>query len=288
MNHNRNSSPLLTNGNFTTIDPPAASWARASGINDLGQIAGTYVDGSGSYANGSRSHGFLRTHGQFVTLNTSNAAIVPAPPNLAAGINRFGQIVGQQDEQAGNRNYRLGADGSVAALRDGLPFFIHFPTGINDRGEIAGESLEVDSVAGMFVAFGQEWRFGVLNIEYSWGSAGAGLNNRGQIVGSFWSDHGVSDGYVLTPVNVIEDVSASASPDGARIPLATVIVDDNLAIWTLGPGEEILRNGAQLAGGYGSQILWHRGSIYVLGDDYNWWQWTGSTWTYAGSSDPDS
>jgi hypothetical protein len=68
----------------------------------------------------------------------------------------------------------------------------------------------------------------------------------------------------------------------------SVIVDNALAIWTLGPGQEILRGGVQVAGGYGSQILWYQGSIYVLGDDSNWWKWTGSTWAFAGSNDPSS
>jgi FG-GAP-like repeat len=80
--------------------------------------------------------------------------------------------------------------------------------------------------------------------------------------------------------------SAGPSPDRTRIPSAPLIVDTNLAVWTLGPGEEILKDGQQAAGAFGSQILWYQSQIYVLGDDNNWWRWTGNTWTFAGSRDP--
>jgi len=82
------------------------------------------------------------------------------------------------------------------------------------------------------------------------------------------------------------DPSGSASPDGTRVPQSSSsIVDNNLAVWTLGSGEEILRNGVQVARGYGSQILWYQGTIYVLGDDNNWWRWNNG-WLFNSSSDP--
>jgi len=79
---------------------------------------------------------------------------------------------------------------------------------------------------------------------------------------------------------------ATPSPDGTRIPGSSLIIDNSLATWTLGSGLEILRDGVQVANGYGSQILWFQGSIYVLGDDSNWWKWTGA-WTFSGATDPN-
>jgi hypothetical protein len=79
------------------------------------------------------------------------------------------------------------------------------------------------------------------------------------------------------------------SPDRTRVPSSPFIVDTDLAVWTLGPGgefREILRDGRQAAGGFGSQILWYQRVIYVRGDDNNWWRWTGDTWVFAGSQDP--
>jgi len=74
-----------------------------------------------------------------------------------------------------------------------------------------------------------------------------------------------------------------SSSDGTIVPTtATQIVDNFGAVWTIGSSAEILRNGVQAGGGWGTQILWKSGTIYVLGTDGNWWQWTGSEWIYAG------
>ncbi|MEP6917896.1 MAG: hypothetical protein ABJC89_19780, partial [Acidobacteriota bacterium] len=78
----------------------------------------------------------------------------------------------------------------------------------------------------------------------------------------------------------------SASSDGTVLPPAGQIVDAQGAVWTLS-GQVVLRNGAPAAGGTGFNILWLRGTIYVLGSDgYRWWQWTGSGWVYFGMTQP--
>jgi probable HAF family extracellular repeat protein len=47
---------------FTTIDVPGATTTNARGINDSGQVVGTYVDSTGT-------HGFLYTDGSFTTID---------------------------------------------------------------------------------------------------------------------------------------------------------------------------------------------------------------------------
>ena len=79
--------------------------------------------------------------------------------------------------------------------------------------------------------------------------------------------------------------STTTSPDGTMVPTASQIVDNNGAVWTIGSGSVILRNGVQAAGGYGSQIYWKNTAIYVL-SGATWWQWTGSGWVNAGSTLP--
>jgi uncharacterized delta-60 repeat protein len=78
----------------------------------------------------------------------------------------------------------------------------------------------------------------------------------------------------------------ATSPDGTTVPSAGQIVDDSGAVWTIGANQAILRNGGQAAGGLGSQILWQSGTIYVLGTDNNWYQWTGSWWLNVGPVQP--
>src|SRR3984893_14491645 len=74
---------LDSNGTHTTLAVPGASGTNtvARGINDAGQIVGSYVDSSGI------SHAFLYSGGTYTTL----------PAGAATGINDYGQIVGYGD-----------------------------------------------------------------------------------------------------------------------------------------------------------------------------------------------
>jgi uncharacterized membrane protein len=70
---------------FTNVDFPGAVSTNASGINDSGQIVGTY------YTNpaGGPIHGFLLSGGAYTSIDFPNAA-----QTEANGINASGQIVG--------------------------------------------------------------------------------------------------------------------------------------------------------------------------------------------------
>ncbi|MEO8256964.1 MAG: right-handed parallel beta-helix repeat-containing protein [Acidobacteriota bacterium] len=102
--------------------------------------------------------------------------------------------------------------------------------------------------------------------------------------GSTWSNVGPTSPSPQTP----PAGGSSASPDGTRVPGAASVTDSALNVWTIGSGQVILRNGAQAGGGYGSEILWYQGVIYVLGTDANWWGWTGSAWSNLGPTSPSS
>jgi hypothetical protein len=78
----------------------------------------------------------------------------------------------------------------------------------------------------------------------------------------------------------------ATSPDGTIVPPATQIVDNVGAIWTIGANQMILRDGVQAGAGRGSVILWKTATIYVLGPDNNWWQWTGAGWSSVGPTQP--
>src|SRR5436190_187985 len=95
-------------------------------------------------------------------------------------------------------------------------------------------------------------------------------------------------GFVLAAaVELIAASPASGqSPDGSMVPVASQIVDGQGAVWAIGGGQSILRDGAHAAGGYGSEILWSGGVVYVLGTDNNWWRWLGSGWTNLGATQP--
>src|SRR5437899_2761658 len=83
------SVPALT---FSTIDFPGAMGSTtANGINDRGQIVGTFGGVLGN-------HGFLLDKGTFTTIDFPGSVF-----NVAFGINNRGQIVGSYD--AGGRRH---------------------------------------------------------------------------------------------------------------------------------------------------------------------------------------
>ena len=74
---------------------------------------------------------------------------------------------------------------------------------------------------------------------------------------------------------------AAASPNGTTMPPATSIVDASLATWTIASDKRILRNGAHVPLGYGTNIIWLNNTVYVFGTDNNWWAWNGY-WVFIG------
>src|SRR5438034_1604260 len=87
---------LLDNRAFTTIDAPGAAGTQGEGINDRGQIVGTYADAGGMVG------GFLLDNGTFTTINFPGAT-----DSRADAINDRGQIAGGYTDAAGFHGYRL-------------------------------------------------------------------------------------------------------------------------------------------------------------------------------------
>jgi probable HAF family extracellular repeat protein len=113
---------------FTTIDIPSSSGTFPFGINNRGQIVGTYSDDRGT-------HGFLEEGEEFLPLD------VPFPDALstqASGINNPGQIVGFYRDSSGHHGFLY--DKGVFTTID-VPFPGASSTqasGINERGQIVG------------------------------------------------------------------------------------------------------------------------------------------------------
>jgi PEP-CTERM motif len=84
-----------TNGVFTRLDPPNASFAYGQGINDLGQVAGAYFDSAGN------GYAYIDTTGHFTTIQDPNASAAMGGTAPYA-INDLDQIVGDYTDAAGN------------------------------------------------------------------------------------------------------------------------------------------------------------------------------------------
>jgi probable HAF family extracellular repeat protein len=115
---------------FTPIDVPGATETIARGINDLGQIVGSFRDASGDL------HGFLQTGGSYVQLDYSDPFIRDHDTE-AYGINDHGEIVGTVRDELGELTAFLLSGGTYSAIR------LHgeVASGINDAGQIVGSAI---------------------------------------------------------------------------------------------------------------------------------------------------
>jgi uncharacterized membrane protein len=94
---------LLNQGSYTTLDVPGATFTVARGINDSGQIVGVYGDDPADiyYDDaGPGYHGFLPDNGNYTTLDVPGSA-----GTRAYGINASGQIVGAYLDGGGRHGF---------------------------------------------------------------------------------------------------------------------------------------------------------------------------------------
>ena len=116
--------PALTS--FTTIDVPGSTATQAFGINESGQIVGTYVAGP-------IGHSFLLSEGIFTTIEVPGAT-----GTTATGINDSGQIVGFYEDPTGITHGFLLSQGIFTTIDAPHLSTLTIASGINDRGQIVG------------------------------------------------------------------------------------------------------------------------------------------------------
>jgi uncharacterized membrane protein len=130
------SSFLDDGGTFTAINDPLANGltTQAFGINDAGQIVGSYRDSSGVF------HGFLDVGGTFTTITDPLATTF----TVAYGINDAGAIVGYYDGgPLGFPQGFLDTGGTFTNIT--VPGAERsFAYGINNVGQIVGEYVDAD------------------------------------------------------------------------------------------------------------------------------------------------
>jgi len=117
---------LLHQGVFTTIDVPNAIITIPLGINNVGQIVGQYQTGGPQ-----DSHGFLLSNGVYTTIDFPGAP--DGSHSTAVGINNYGFIIGGHTS---NKDCFFWHNGVIAQINLGLPNATC--NAINDFGQIAG------------------------------------------------------------------------------------------------------------------------------------------------------
>ena len=171
---------VYSNGVYTTIDDPLATsnYTSAIGINNLGQIVGTYLVSTNI---GAIPNGFLYGNGVYTTIDDPLAT----GGTIAAGINDLGQIVGSYSDSTGAHGF-LYSNGVYTTLDDPLATG-HFtvPTGINDAGQIVGHYITASSNGANGFLYSNGVYTTIDDPLGTYSTSADCINNAGQIVGHY-------------------------------------------------------------------------------------------------------
>ena len=164
-------------GRFTTIAHPDAGFYGTfpEGINNEGQIAGSYADAN------DRRHGFVLDNGAYTTVDAPDA-----PGNTTVlDIDDRGRLVGA----SGLVSYGYLADGRGRPIEIDAPRVASdtFPAGVNNRGAIVGYSDQGTARSYHGFLRDRRGRFRRIDIPGAKGTAATRINDRRQIVG-FYSE----------------------------------------------------------------------------------------------------
>ncbi|HXE64993.1 MAG TPA: hypothetical protein VN519_15725 [Bryobacteraceae bacterium] len=158
---------LYSSGNITTIAAPNASATRPQGINDAGDIVGSYTDSMGL------QHGFEYSRGTYTTIDAPSPA-TPGTTELTA-VNNRQQIAGNATSSSGAVAFVYTA-GVFSFVNGRVPHV----AGLNDAGELTGSAEAPPGVGGRLPP-----GFGSAGTFLATGAAGSDygpVNNKGRVI----------------------------------------------------------------------------------------------------------
>jgi probable HAF family extracellular repeat protein len=171
---------VLDNGEFAKIDFPRAVETQALGINNFGQVVGTYMNADGTFGS------FLWENGQIRDIDIPG---IPRTNAAVSDINDSGQIVGAATP-GDNALYGFLLSGGVVTKFQPSGVAITFAQGINNNGQIVGTTYADGTqrtARGFVLAQGATGPFTTIthpnalqNVTVAFG-----LNNQGAIVGAY-------------------------------------------------------------------------------------------------------
>lgn len=171
---------------FTVIDVPGAPSTVVTGLNNLGQVVG-------SYQSDGLTRSFVWWGGRFISVNAPSSVTTVS----ATSINDWGQIVGQQvssDFGQGGfvfdwfRFSRFDNPNAVVGLT--------FPQSINDVGQVAGFFVGSDFKTSAFIYHQGKFKTVKPPVTSAITTAVNSINNDGQIAGYYVAPQ--SDGSFMT------------------------------------------------------------------------------------------
>ena len=178
--------PISTYTYTAIADPSAVSGTFADGINDSGQVVGSYIDGSGN------EDGFLYSNGAWTTLDDP----LGVNGTFADAINAAGQIVGSYINSAGTANGFLYSHGTWTTLDDPSAVNGTFANGINNSGQIVGSYTDGSGNENGFLYSNGTWT--TLDDPLAVETTAYAINTAGQIVGSYIDNSGNTNGFLYS------------------------------------------------------------------------------------------
>jgi probable HAF family extracellular repeat protein len=185
--------------NYVNIAPQGVSTDQVTGINDLGQVVGSFFGATPSGFVGPGGPAFEYGSGTYTLL--PNFSDFPFP----VGINDEGQVVGSEQGLLGGASGFLYSGGTFTRVMDPLnPFWFSSTefTGINDSGQIVGfsdvrgflyDGSTFTTISDPLAAAGGSHPEG--------GTVPVGINNAGQIVGYYNDSAGLAHGFLFSNGN---------------------------------------------------------------------------------------
>ena len=173
----------LVSGSYTTLDVPGPYSTGLFGINDNGDISGTF--GSNVQPNA----GFLYKNGTFTIFSDPNAT----GETFADGINNLDQIVGRYNAGGVNHGFLRNPNGTFQTI-DYPGAASSTALGINDDGDIVGAYHDAQNHIHGFIDVGGIYT--PFDVPGAMTTVIAGIDNAGDITG-YWTDaNGVNHGFV--------------------------------------------------------------------------------------------
>jgi len=226
---------------YTTLNVPGAYITQAYGINNSGQVSGTYCDATGN-------HGFIKSGSTFYTFDVPGAN-----GTYAYGINNSGQEVGYYYDSNGYHGYLK--TGDVFTSVD-VPGDIQTrPWGINNLGQIVGTSVVSGRPDyGFIISGGNLITFAVPG---AMETEAYGINDAGQVVGTYLDATG-NHGFIKTGENFtifdIPGLSTAAGINNSGQIVGTYL-DAEISSWQM-----FIKTEDSLSSfcfpGYGDTIAW--------------------------------
>ncbi|MGO9018060.1 MAG: hypothetical protein ACLQVJ_06875 [Syntrophobacteraceae bacterium] len=189
---------LESGGVFTTLDGPSFPCTGlilvdcystvASGINNNGQVVGSYNGAAGV------SQAFIATDGVFTIINPPSAT-----STVAYGINNKAQVVGGYTDASGASHVFVESGGVFTSLNYPSGISTVVAQGINDNGQVVGYYFDGPGLTHGFVESGGVFTTLDGPTKNLYGALATGINDSGQVVGYYGYAKG-NRGFIASPV----------------------------------------------------------------------------------------